>query len=178
MSRDKEACKQYAFKLFSSSGGTLAPKEGKTSRIWLQAPFKKGSTTLKLLFYYGTPAHYPKLRYFNTQQNIEILSNFCFYRQPFLISRYRMVRHTWNLNVNESLSFDATCTLNHAASHDLGIDLYVKNQNQVHHALVTEIFLSDLKLFCPTYKFVPNSIKCEWHFCLFDGIFNEIFEFF
>lgn len=63
LSRDKEACKQHAFKLFSTSGSTLAPKEGKTVRIWLQAPFKKGLTTLKLLFYYGTPAHYPKLRY-------------------------------------------------------------------------------------------------------------------
>lgn len=76
--------------------------------------------------------------------------------------RYRLVRHTWNLNVNESLSFDATCTLNSATSHDLGIDLYVKNQNQVHHALVTEIFLSDLKLFCPKNKFAPNSIKCMY----------------
>lgn len=78
------------------------------------------------------------------------------------LSRYRLVRHTWNLNVNESLSLDATCTLNNASSYDLGIDLYVKNQNQVHHALVTEIFLSDLTLFCPTYKFIPNSIKCKF----------------
>lgn len=62
LSRDKEACKQRAFKLFTSSGGILQPKEGKTVTIWLQAPFKKAQTTLKLLFYYGTPAHYPKLR--------------------------------------------------------------------------------------------------------------------
>lgn len=57
---------------------------------------------------------------------------------------------------------DATCTLNNASSNDLGIDLYVKNQNQVHHALVTEIFLSDLTLFCPAYRFIPNSIKCKF----------------
>lgn len=63
LSRDREACKQHAFKLFSASGGTLQPKEGKNVTIWLQAPFKKGQTTLKLLFYYGTPQHYPKLRY-------------------------------------------------------------------------------------------------------------------
>lgn len=79
----------------------------------------------------------------------------------FFAFRYRLVRHSWNLNVNESLSLDATCTLNNATSNDLGIDLYVKNQNQVHHALVTEIFLSDLTLFCPTYKFIPDSIKCK-----------------
>lgn len=93
----------------------------------------------------------------------------CFY------FRYRLVRHTWNLNVNESLSLDATCTLNSALSHDLGIDLYVKNQNQVHHALVTEIFLSDLTLFCPTYKFISNSIKCELDF-FYSWIMKFIFN--
>lgn len=62
LSRDKEARKQHAFKLFSSSGGGLKPKESKTSILWLQAPFKKGQTTLKLLFYYGTPDSYPKIR--------------------------------------------------------------------------------------------------------------------
>lgn len=62
LSRDKEARKQHAFKLFSSSGGGLQPKESKTSILWLQAPFKKGQTTLKLLIYYGTPAQYPKIR--------------------------------------------------------------------------------------------------------------------
>lgn len=81
-------------------------------------------------------------------------------RLGFAHCRYRLVRHTWNLNVNESLCVDATCTLNDAASEDLGIDLYVKNQNQVHHALVTEIQLSDIKLFCPTYQLVADSIKC------------------
>lgn len=97
--------------------------------------------------------YFSRLRLFHLNFNYF----FCFF-----FFRYRLVRHTWNLNVNESLSLDATCTLNNASSHDLGIDLYVKNQNQVHHALVTEIFLSDLTLFCPTYKFIPDSIKCKF----------------
>lgn len=62
LSRDKEARKQHAFKLFSTTVGGLQPKESKTSTLWLQAPFKKGQTTLKLLFYYGTPAQYPQIR--------------------------------------------------------------------------------------------------------------------
>lgn len=62
LSRDKEARKQHSFKLFSSTNGILQPKESKTATIWIQAPFTKGQTTLKLLFYYGTPAHYPKIR--------------------------------------------------------------------------------------------------------------------
>lgn len=57
LSRDREACKQHAFRLFPSAAGTLQPKENRTAQIWLQAPFKKGHTTLKLLFYYGTPGH-------------------------------------------------------------------------------------------------------------------------
>lgn len=75
--------------------------------------------------------------------------------------RYRLVRHTWNLNVNESLNVDATCTLNNLPSDDLGIDVYIKNQNQVHHALVTEISIGDLKLFCPTFRLKADSVKCK-----------------
>lgn len=56
LSRDREACKQHAFKMFPSLTSTLQPKENRTARIWLQAPFKKGQTILKLLFYYETPA--------------------------------------------------------------------------------------------------------------------------
>lgn len=94
--------------------------------------------------------------------------------------RYRLVRHTWNLNVNESLNVDATCTLNNPPSDDLGVDVYIKNQNQVHHALVTEIFLSDLKLFCPTFKFRADSVKCKSYSQLnryFNNLICEIIVF-
>lgn len=85
-----------------------------------------------------------------------------------IIIRYRLVRHTWNLNVNESLCVDATCTLNNATSEELGIDVSVKNQNQVHHALVTEIFLTDIKLFCSSYQLTPDSIKCRFKYDYFE----------
>lgn len=62
LSRDKEARKQHVFKLFSANNGILNPKETKSAIIWLQAPYKKGQTTLKLLFYYGMPANYPKIK--------------------------------------------------------------------------------------------------------------------
>lgn len=91
----------------------------------------------------------------------------------FQIFRYRLVRHTWNLNVNESLNVDTTCTLNNASSDELGIDFYVKNQNQVHHALVTEIILSDITLFCPAYKLIPDSIKCNSNFMQFSFSFDS-----
>lgn len=75
--------------------------------------------------------------------------------------RYRLVRHTWSFNVNESLSLDVNCTLDNVDSDDLGIDVYIKNLNQVHHPLMTEISLSDLKLFCSSYKLNNKKINCE-----------------
>lgn len=66
------------------------------------------------------------------------------------------------MNVNESLSLDATCTLNNASSDELGLDVYIKNLNQVHHPLMTEISLSDLRLFCPVYKLNSNRMNCKY----------------
>lgn len=71
------------------------------------------------------------------------------------------MRHTWNINVNESLSLDATCTLSNANADDLGLDVYIKNLNQVHHPLMTEISLSDLRLFCPSYRLNNSKLNCK-----------------
>lgn len=63
ISRDRELRKQHSNKLFNdATSPVLKPKEGQLATIWIQAPFKKGQTTLKLLFYYGTPEQYPKIR--------------------------------------------------------------------------------------------------------------------
>lgn len=140
MSRDREARKQHAFKLLSSNDGAdgkLHPKEIKSTTIWLQAPFNKGQTVLKLLFYYGMPTHYPKIK-------------------------YRLVRHTWTLNVNESLCLDVNCNIGNAVTNELGIDVNIRNQNQVHHPLMTEISLSHLTLFCAKYELNKNKINCEY----------------
>lgn len=140
LSRDKEARKQHAFKLVSSSDGTeasLSPKESKTVTVWLQAPYKKGHTTLRLLFYYGLPSKYPKMK-------------------------YRLVRHAWTLNVNESLGVDANCNVSNTATNELGLDVIVKNLNQVHHPLMTEILLSDLTLFCRKYQLNKDKVNCEY----------------
>lgn len=60
ISRDRELRKQHTCKLFSDT--VLKPKESRSTTIWIQAPFNKGQTTLKLLFYYGTPEQYPRIR--------------------------------------------------------------------------------------------------------------------
>lgn len=63
--------------------------------------------------------------------------------------------------MNESVSLDATCTLENIGSVERGIDVYIKNLNQVHHPLMTEIYLSDLKLFCSKYKLNSNRVNCK-----------------
>lgn len=139
LSRDKEMRKQHAFKLFSTANESetiLHPKESKSTTIWLQAPYKKGLSTIKLLFYYGLPSNYPK-------------------------AKYRLVRHTWSLNVNESLNLDINCNISNASTNELGLDVNMKNMNQVHHALMTEIYLNNLTLFCSTYSLNKKKVNCE-----------------
>lgn len=63
LSKEKETRKQYVFKLFKQEDNSaINPNETKTTKIWLQAPFKKGSKDIKILFYYRMPDEYPKLR--------------------------------------------------------------------------------------------------------------------
>lgn len=142
LSRDKESRKQHSFSLLKSTpnGPALNPKETKTATLWLQAPFKKGQTDIKLLIYYSMPDGYPKIK-------------------------YRLVRHSWHLNVNESLSCGVDCNIANLATNELGLNVNIKNLNQVHHPLMTEILISDVSLYCTTYKVNAKKIICK---CCYD----------
>lgn len=134
LGKEKEARKQYVFRAFQESEGNfLNPKETKISTIWLQAPYNKGQKNVKMLIYYGMPSEYPKLK-------------------------YRLVRHTWNFNVNESLLLDANCNVSNPITNELGIDVNVKNMNQVHHPLMTDITVNEIVLYCSTYQLNPGKI--------------------
>ncbi|XP_055532257.1 trafficking protein particle complex subunit 8 [Wyeomyia smithii] len=134
LGKEKEARKQYVFRAFKESeGNSIHPKETKVSTIWLQAPYAKGQKNVKLLIFYGLPADYPKLK-------------------------HRLVRHTWSFNVNESLLVDANCNISNPATNELGIDLNVKNLNQVHHPLMTDITVNEIVLYCSSYQLNPRKI--------------------
>lgn len=79
----------------------------------------------------------------------------------FYVLRYRLVRHMWQLNVNESLSMGASCSISNMATGELGVDVNIKNLNQVHHPLMTEIMLNDISLFSPTYQINSKKIICK-----------------
>uniref|UniRef100_A0A336LLK1 CSON010132 protein n=1 Tax=Culicoides sonorensis TaxID=179676 RepID=A0A336LLK1_CULSO len=132
--RDRESRKQYVFKLFKSNEpSVINPKETKTSSIWLQAPYKKGKKDICFLIYYAMSSDYPKLR-------------------------YRLVRHIWHMNVHESLNVGADCNIGNTETNELGIDLQIKNLNQVHHALMTNIMVSNVNLYCSQYELDSDSI--------------------
>lgn len=133
LSRDKESRKQYVCQIFDTSVAgqqqkPLQPNETRTSRLWLQVPYKKGPSEMRALVYYSLPVQY----------SAKI--------------KYRLVRHSWNLMVIESLAIESNCNLTNVATHEIGLDVAVRNLNQVHHPVSTEVAVKELVLFCPKYR--------------------------
>uniref|UniRef100_A0A182JH40 Uncharacterized protein n=1 Tax=Anopheles atroparvus TaxID=41427 RepID=A0A182JH40_ANOAO len=132
--RDREARKQYVCRAFREADGNfIAPNETKTATLWLQAPYVKGHKDVKMMIYYAMPQDYPKLK-------------------------HRLVRHTWHFNVNDSLLVDANCNVSHPVKRELGIDVNVKNLNQVHHPLMTEVAVNELCLYCSSYELSQKKV--------------------
>ncbi|XP_063702999.1 trafficking protein particle complex subunit 8 [Culicoides brevitarsis] len=131
--REKEARKQHVFKLFKSNEpSVINPMETKTSSIWLQTPYQKGKKEICILIYYAMSSDYPKLR-------------------------YRLVRHIWKMNVHESINVGAECNIG-SEKNELAIDIQIKNMNQVHHALMTNIMVSNIHLFCRQYDLDSDKV--------------------
>lgn len=133
LSRDKETRKQYVSRIFDTAVDAkettpLAPNETRTARLWLQVPYKKGAIEMRILAYHSLPAQFsPKLK-------------------------YRLVRHAWSLMVIESVAVEANCNLTNPVTQDIGVDVAVRNLNQVHHPVSTEVTVNELVLFCPKYR--------------------------
>ncbi|XP_055701320.1 trafficking protein particle complex subunit 8 isoform X2 [Phlebotomus papatasi] len=130
LSRDREARKQHVFRI---DGKALQPSETRSRTFWIQIPYKKGAVDLKGLIYYNMPPEYSKLK-------------------------YRVIRHVWNFNVNESLLMEANCNVTSGKVKELGIDISLKNLNQVHHPVMTEITPHDIHLYSPESQLNPKKI--------------------
>lgn len=64
-SKDKEARRQFVTKILESSKdgeSQFHPNEIRRISFYVQAPFKKGKKSIKLLIYYNVPENYPKLK--------------------------------------------------------------------------------------------------------------------
>lgn len=59
--KDKEARKQYVTKILDSKDGKhkIQPNEVKKITAFIQAPYRKGRKSIKILIYYNVPEDYP-----------------------------------------------------------------------------------------------------------------------
>lgn len=64
------------------------------------------------------------------------------------ICRYRLIRHTWNLSVQESITVDISTQNSYTSStaEDLALALKTTNLNQIHNSISTEITLLNIAL--------------------------------
>lgn len=135
LSRDKETRKQYINCIFDTSKGDqpMQRNETRSCRLWLQVPYKKGAIEMRVLAYYSLPVQYTKLK-------------------------YRLIRHSWNLTVIESLALEANCNVTNVQTGHIGLDVVVRNLNQIHHPVAIEVMLNELLLFCPKYDLQPDDM--------------------
>lgn len=64
--------------------------------------------------------------------------------------------------MNECLSAEANCNIANEETNELGVDLMLKNVNQMHHLLMTEVVIGSVYLYCSMYKLDSSRIYCEY----------------
>ena len=75
--------------------------------------------------------------------------------------RYRLVRHEWDFNVNECLQAEVNCVISNLVTNDFGLDVDIKNINQEHHLLMTELYINSLDLYCSRFKLSAEKLICN-----------------
>ncbi|CAH0382112.1 unnamed protein product [Bemisia tabaci] len=124
----------------------LEPNGELSFDMWIRAPETKGAFSLDVLFY---------CEYYPLESN----------QKP----RYRLVRHSWNLTVFESLNFSVIPTRSCQSSKSnelINFQLQVKNNNQPNDILSAEIDLVQVSLFSPCWQlcgkaFVPEKLTLQ-----------------
>ncbi|KAL5275881.1 TRAPPC8 family protein [Megaselia abdita] len=136
LGKDKELRNQHVFKILKSNGNegtSLKPDEKRTINMWIQAPYQKGEFKLKLLIYSSLPKDYPFVK-------------------------HRLVRHEYSFMVHECLLTELSCVVSNTATNSLGLDLKLKNMNQIHHPYMTEIYVNSIQLLSSEYKLNSDKI--------------------
>lgn len=130
--KDKEIRHQHVYRLFKNkTTPALEAQEASTLTAWLQAPYEKGDFTLRLLFYYGLSSEV-------TSHNNNL--------------KYRLVRHNWRFKIHECLQSEVTCVLSNSATGELGMNIEVRNENKMHHPLMSELYINSLAMYCEKFQ--------------------------
>ncbi|XP_075215467.1 trafficking protein particle complex subunit 8 homolog l(3)76BDm isoform X2 [Lycorma delicatula] len=127
----------------------LEPQQTAAVQMSLRAPDLKGSSFLHLLFYYQ--------------------GNYEYKRQEKNRPRYRLVRHSWPISVYESLQVSAIAIRSCSSCHKketLNLRLRVKNNNQIHDPLLTEISIQLISLYSQSWQlsqqaYSPKELQLE-----------------
>lgn len=105
--------------------------------MFLQAPFRKGRKSVRLLFYYNVPDDYPKIK-------------------------YRLVRHEIVMNINECLSVEGNCNVANEETGEVALDIMLKNVNQTHRLFTIDLVIGELYLFCQKFSLHQGKIYCKY----------------
>lgn len=139
LGKDKELRSQHVFMILKSKqdeSKSLRPEEKRTMKMWIQAPYQKGEFKLKLLFYSSLPKDYPYVK-------------------------HRLVRHEWSFMVHECLLTELSCVVSNTVTNSLGLDLKLKNMNQIHHPYMTEVYVNSIELLSSTYNINSDKVICK-----------------
>ncbi|KAL3290126.1 hypothetical protein HHI36_023491 [Cryptolaemus montrouzieri] len=116
--------------------GILNSGQTTSIAIWLKAPSLKGPYSIDLLIYY---------------ENVNSKS----------IPRYRLVRHSWNLSVQESIEINITPLQsgNSKFVEELSIGVKASNLNKTHNSVLTELSLANISLLSKRWVFIGNIVS-------------------
>ncbi|CAH1153382.1 unnamed protein product [Phaedon cochleariae] len=120
-------------------GNVLEPGQTIPIHIWIRAPNVKGPTSIDLLIYY---------------ENVVKTS----------IPRYRLVRHSWNLMVQESISVDVSTQASHNSKivEELALALKITNLNKVQNSVLTEVMLLNVGLLSKHWTLTKDMVTPKY----------------
>lgn len=62
------------------------------------------------------------------------------------------------------MSVEANCNIANEETNELGLDLSLRNVNQIHHLLMAETLIGNVHLFCSKYTLDSSRIHCKYLF--------------
>lgn len=100
------------------------------------------------------------------QSKIFVLILISNYYSLFYVLRYRLVRHVWNLSIQESINVNVTAqqSCNSKSLEQLTLSVTATNMNKIHHPVVTEISVLNAAVLAEDWTLLndivaPQSIK-------------------
>nr|CAH7769472.1 unnamed protein product [Callosobruchus chinensis] len=117
----------------------LEPGQLCTFNVWIKAPNTKAVTDIDLLIYYGN----------------------CNRRA---VPKYRLIRNSWNLSLQESLAVDVSTQASHNSKsvEELALAMKITNLNKLHNSLSTEVMLLNVGLLSKNWTLTKDIVTPKY----------------